>query len=160
MAFPSFLIVAFLFLFSLCGASDLPPQWSRHVNTQGKPYYYNAHTKQTTWDKPNAVVPTRSYNSGQPAAAKPAHTGTKIYHPTPTTQDLSQPQNRQYPQSIDSGNREKEKLQQEIVFLKSKLTEVNVAKDSFRNSTQAKDKQIESLNEEVTTIYSDLTRIN
>lgn len=145
-------VLCLILFLSLCAASDLPPQWSRHTNPQGKPYYFNAQTKQTTWEKPlqqNTPVPTNKrtpYNPVSTSSPQAQQSSTK-FQAAPIAQ---QPQHMpQYAHSIETVNREKEKLQHEITYLRTKLNEVNLMKDSFRNSTQAKDRAIESLNEEV-----------
>lgn len=35
----------------------LPPGWYQYSNEEGTPYYYNHHTKATTWERPAQMPP-------------------------------------------------------------------------------------------------------
>lgn len=46
-------------LFSLQPAVVKPPEvaeWSEHKNPEGRSYYYNSRTAESTWEKPKVLV--------------------------------------------------------------------------------------------------------
>eukprot|EP00300_Choanocystis_sp_HF-7_P013341 c18256_g1_i1.p1 GENE.c18256_g1_i1~~c18256_g1_i1.p1 ORF type:complete len:449 (+),score=88.01 c18256_g1_i1:41-1387(+) len=51
------------------GSSTLPAEWTEHLAPNGRKYYYNAQTQESSWTRPTA---------GGPAAVAPQHTREEI----------------------------------------------------------------------------------
>ena len=146
-------ILYIILILTLSRASDLPPNWSRHV-FQGQVYYFNQETKQSSWEKPlsNKNIPTQPKYSSKPDQNQKNVKPQTFPNNNPNFQN--KPNDRSFQTFIQNPNSNRDKL--EINNLQSEIKrlvgEISITKAEnliIINQTSENTKIIEKLNDQV-----------